>query len=124
MPRTYAVPMLPAQVRVLAVGLLDPTPARIAGDVEHRRERVAGADGEQLLADHVSHSLDEVDVPRRGEADRLREHRGVPGAVPADRLLVHDHRDAEPGALDDRRWMSFISAALSAGAARSTRRCG
>ena len=40
-----------AQDGILAVGLLDPPPPGVAGDVEDRREGEAGADGHHLLAD-------------------------------------------------------------------------
>ena len=32
------------------------------------------------------------------ESDRLREHRGVAGAIPAEGFLVHHDRDSQPGA--------------------------
>ena len=62
------------EVRILAVRLLDAAPARITGDVEHRCERLAGTDRDELLPDHVSDLAHELLVPRRREPDRLREH--------------------------------------------------
>ena len=89
------------EVRILAVGLLDAAPARIARHVEHRRERLARAGGEHLLADHARDGLDERGIPRGREADRLRKHGGVAGAEAADGFLVDDRRNAEPCVLHE-----------------------
>ena len=89
------------EIRRLAVGLLDPAPARVARDVEHRRERVPGAGRHHLLADHDADALDQLGIPRRGEPDRLRELGRVARAQPGGALLVHDRRDPEPRVLDE-----------------------
>ena len=88
------------EVRVLAVGLLDAAPTRVARDVEHGRERLARADRDELLPDHVGDLGDQLLVPRRREPDRLREHRRTARAVAAGRLLVDDDRDAKARLLD------------------------
>ena len=60
------------EVRVLAVGLLDPAPPRVARDVEDRAQRVAGAGRQHPPADRAGHPADEVGVergrPRRSTA--------------------------------------------------------
>ena len=61
----------------------------------------AGAGRDHLLADDAADALDEVGIPGGGEADRLRELRGVAGAQSGGALLVNDRRDAEPGVLDE-----------------------
>ena len=66
---------LGAEVRVLAVGLLDATPARVAGDVEDRCQGVARPGREHPPADRIGHPADEVRVERRGRSDRLLEAR-------------------------------------------------
>ncbi len=88
------------EVRVLAVGLFDASPTRVARDVEHGRERLARADGDELLPDHVGDLGDERLVPRRGQPDRLREHRRTTGAVTAGRLLVDDDGDTKARLFD------------------------
>src|SRR5690606_11630788 len=83
----------PAEVRVLAVRLLAPAPARIAEDVDVRRPerdtlilaRFAGAAqsimelGASLVGDHAGDLPDQVDVPCRAEAGRLRKDGRDPG---------------------------------------------
>ena len=89
----------PDEVGILAVGLLDPSPAGVAGDVEHRRQRVAGADRHHLGPDDVGHLGDQRLVPGRGQADGLGELGRIAGAVAGHALLVDHHRDAQPGPL-------------------------
>ena len=89
------------EVRVLAVGLLDPAPARVAGDVEDRGERVAGAGQQHPPADRGGHRRDDVGVEARGGADRLLEARRRPGDEAVEALLVDDRRDPEPRLLDE-----------------------
>ena len=89
------------QVRVLAVGLLDAAPARIARDVDDRRQHVLHAAGARL--------------PRRDREDlldQLRDRTWPPSAIACgklvaagadeavQRLLVHQRRDAEARLLD------------------------
>ena len=88
------------RVRILAVGLLDPAPARIARHVEHRRERMPGTGREHPSPDRRRHRLDELGIPGRRRADRLLEARRVAGHQAVQRFLVDDRRDAEPRLLD------------------------
>ena len=89
------------QDRVLAVGLLDPAPSGVSGDVEHRCERLTRPDREHLGADVRRDVVDQRRVPGRRQPDRLRELHRVAGAEPADRFFVDDRRDAEPGLVDE-----------------------
>jgi len=99
-PADIGHPERAAEDRILPVRLLDPSPARVAGHVQDGRQRQSGADGEHLVPDHAGHRLDQGRVPGGGEAERLREDRGVALAEAAYRLLVHDDRDTQPGPLD------------------------
>ena len=77
-------------VRVLAVGLLRPTPRRMAQHVDAHRAGEVRADGPQLPTDGVADPLLELRVPRRAASHRHRE---------AGR--VADHRAARPVAEPD-----------------------
>ena len=85
------------EVRVFAVGLLEPAPARITADVEHRRQALVGTDRAHLAADRVGDRAVVLRPERRGDTDRLREHRGLARHQTRTDLLVDDGRDAEPG---------------------------
>ncbi len=86
---------LGADMRVLAIGLLDAAPARVAGHVDHRRQRqvrtagahLAGGDGEDLLG--------QLGVEGRGQGDGLREAGRVTGDIAVQGLVVHQQRDAQ-----------------------------
>jgi hypothetical protein len=103
----------PGQVRVLAIGLLPSAPAGVTIDVDVRRPQgqaliaawIAVADGIELgpgfdrhcLADPAHQAL----VPRRGQADGLREHRGRAVAGQAVQALVPPLVAADP---EPRNW--------------------
>ncbi len=88
------------QIGVLAIGLLDPAPARIARDVDHRGEREVRAACAHLARGDREDLLLKLGIPRAGERDRLREAGRAGGDITVQRLLVHDQGDAEPGLLD------------------------
>jgi hypothetical protein len=98
----------PRQDRVLSVGFFEPAPARVASDVEDGRQALAGTDGHKLAAYRVGHFLDHVRIPAARQAERLRERRGVAGAITGDGLLVHDHGDPETRSPDD-RLLDFVN---------------
>ena len=83
------------QVGVLAVGLLDAPPARVARDVEDRRQALVGAHRAQLAREAARERLDQLRIPRGREADRLREAHRVARDEPVQALLVDDGRDAQ-----------------------------
>ena len=89
------------EVGVLAHGLLDPAPAVVAHDVEHRREALVHADRRHVPPDRGGHPLDQVGVERRPPGDRRRVDRGAEGREPGQALLVDQRRDAQPGAVED-----------------------
>ena len=91
---------LGGEVRVLAVGLFDPAPARVARDVEDRAQGVAGAGRQHPPADRAGHPADEVGVERGPGADRLLEARRVQREQAVERFLVDDGRDPETRLLD------------------------
>ena len=88
------------EVRILAVGLLGPPPARVAHDVEHRREPLVGARLPHLDPDPVGHRSVQVRLEGAGDADRLRVHRRAASHQAGADLLVDDRRDAKPRPLD------------------------
>ena len=85
-----------AQIGILAERLLDPAPARIAGDVHHRRQRQMHAPRPHLAGDHRLHLAHQRAVETAGHADRHREHGRVGRHIAVQRLLVKQHRNAEP----------------------------
>ena len=89
------------EIRVLAVRLLDATPARIAPDVEDRAQGMSCAGHQHPPADGRGDLADERSVERGGGADRLLEARRGPRQQPVQALLVDDGRDAEPRLLDE-----------------------
>ena len=88
------------EVRVLAVGLLGPSPARVAHDVEHGRQPLMGARLPHLDPDPVGHRSVQVRLEGAGDPDRLRVHRRATSHQAGADLLVDDGRDAQPRALD------------------------
>ena len=89
------------EVRVFPVGLLDPAPAWVARDVEHRCERLAGAGQQHPPTDRRCHRRDGIGVEARRSPDRLLETGCLRGQQPMEALLVDDGRDPEPGAVDE-----------------------
>ena len=87
---------------VLPVALLQPSPSRVSGDVQHRGQAVARPDGEQLAAHGPRDRFDQGWVPTAGEAEGLGKDGRPPGAVAGQGLLMDDQRDAQAGALHDR----------------------
>ena len=87
------------EIRILAVGLLGPAPARVAHDVEHRRQALLGPRLPHLDPDPVRHCSVQLRLEGAGHPDRLRVHRGAAGHQTRADLLVHDGRDAQPRAL-------------------------
>jgi hypothetical protein len=87
------------QERVLAEGLVDPAPAQVAGDAQHRREGPVDAGRGDLDGGGPGDPLDQPGVPAGGHRELGREDRRAgPEAVPVDAVLGGDQRDAEPGA--------------------------
>ncbi len=89
----------PDQVGIFAVGLLDAAPARVAGDVHHRRQRDLRAPRTHLAGVDREDAGQQFRVPGAGQADGLREAGGLGRDVTVQPLLVHHHRNAEPGVL-------------------------
>ena len=87
-------------VRVLGDALVDPPPARVADDVEHRRQALVDAERAHRPADRAPISRHEVRVERRTPRQRRRERRRPPGRQPGQALLVHERRDAQPRLAD------------------------
>ena len=85
------------EVRVLADALVDPAPAGVADDVEHRGQALVDAELLHRAADGRGHLLDELGVERGAPRERRREGRRLPRCQSGQALLVHQRRDAQPG---------------------------
>ncbi len=66
-------PHLADEIRVLAIGLLDASPARIARHVDHRGQREVRAACAHLACRDGEDAFEQCGVPGAGERDRLRE---------------------------------------------------
>ena len=91
---------LRCQVRVLAEGFLDASPARIAADIDHRRERLAYPARAHLAAYDRIDAPDQLGIEAAGQTNRLREMRPIHGRIAVQSLLVKPHRYAEPCLLE------------------------
>ena len=85
------------QVRILAEGLLDPPPARVAHHIQHRRETLVCADGPHLPAHHGGHLACQLRLPGTGQPDDLWKNGCVACHVAGAAFLVHHGGDAEAG---------------------------
>ena len=88
------------QIGVLAIRLLNPSPALVAGDIDDRSQRQMDAAQAHLARGDVEHVLEQFGVPGRGQADGLREAGRVRRDIAVQRLLVEEQRNAEAGFLD------------------------
>ncbi len=90
------------QMRILAEGLFDPSPARVAHHIQHRREALMCADGPHLRAHHPGHRARQLRLPGAGQADDLREDGRVARHVAGAAFLVHHGGDAEAGFVEQK----------------------
>ncbi len=89
------------QVGVLADGLLGPSPARVPGHVEDRRQALVNAGRPHAGADARGHLADQPGVEGRAPGQRRRDDGGRPGGEAGQAFLVRHRRDAEPARRDD-----------------------
>ncbi|MGX1476851.1 UNVERIFIED_CONTAM: hypothetical protein RKD50_005659 [Streptomyces canus] len=89
------------QIRVLADRLLDPSPARVADDVQNGGQTLVDTDRAQVAADGAGHLLDQAGVPARAPGERDRIGGGPPGGEAGQALLVGQCRDAETARFGD-----------------------
>ena len=82
------------EVRVLGDALVDPSPPRVADDVEHGCESLVDAQRPHRLPDRGAHPLDQLRIERRAPGERRGKGRRLPGREPGQALLVHDGGDA------------------------------
>src|SRR4029450_13727488 len=82
------------EMGILAEGLLEAAPPRVATDGEHRTETLVRARDAHLHADRVRELFDEIGLPGAREPDRLGKHGRVPGHQTGADLLVDDRGDA------------------------------
>ncbi len=88
------------QVGILPVGLLEASPARVTGDVQHGRQALAGAGRPEVPPDAPGDPLHQLRVPGGGLPDGLGEAGRVAGHHAVQALLVDDGRDAQACLLD------------------------
>ena len=81
------------QIRIFAVGFLDPAPARIARHVHDRRERLVRAAGARFLGGHGEKRFHQTGIERRAQADGL----GKAGAAHRRRGRAGIPRGTSPG---------------------------
>lgn len=84
-----------AEERILAGALDDAAPARVARDVDHRRERPVDAGRARLAGRDGRRALGVLRVPARRLGERHREH----GAVAVDDVEAIQQRDLQAGLL-------------------------
>ena len=103
------------ELGILAVGLLQPPPAGVSGDVEDRRQGEAGADRSDLPPDRRGHLLDQLGIPRGGQADRLGE-RVAPGPISPDSASSWASAGMPRRVRSSRnRWMRSLASAAGPG---------
>ena len=89
------------EVRILAVRFLDAAPARVAGHVDHRRQRLMRAARAGFGRGHREDAAHQVRIERGAQPDRLRKTRGIERRVAVQALFVKNHGDAQPALLDE-----------------------
>ena len=87
------------KVGILAEGLFDPAPARIARDVDNRGEDQMDAARADLASNQVVDLADEIGIPGAGQANGLRKSRRVFRRETVKRLLMEEDGNAETGVL-------------------------
>jgi len=81
-----------AEIGILACPLQGATPARIAGDVDHRRKGPVDAGSRSLPPTPIGGLLDQLGIPARGLAERKRKI----GREAMDRVEPDDQWDLQP----------------------------
>ena len=88
------------EVRIFTVGFLGSAPARVARQIEHRREGLLDSGGRHLIGGGVEHAIDQRRVPGAGQSQSLWEAGGAVRHKPVQRLALEDLRDTQAGLLD------------------------
>ena len=85
------------QVRVLAERLVDPAPAQVPGDAQHRGERPVDPGRRDLDRGRTGDPLEQRGIPGAGHAELGREDgRARPERVAVDAVVGGQQRNAEP----------------------------
>ena len=79
--------------RIFAVGLLDPRPARLTGQVDDRAVAHRRTLRTEFRPDGLPHFLHQRRVPSRGQADACRENRRPDGHMAVGHLFVEKDRN-------------------------------
>ena len=84
---------------ILSVGLFGSSPARIACDIEHRRENLSRSARPGLIANRIEDLLHECWIPGRSETQSLWKARAAVLHVSVQCLSRKDHRNSQAGLL-------------------------
>ena len=91
-------PELTDQHRILAERLVDPAPAQIAGDAQHRGERPMNPGRRHLHGGDPGRPLDQIGIPRARHRQLGREDRGPrPEGISVDAVVPDQQGYAEAG---------------------------
>ena len=85
------------KIRILSIGFLGPSPARVAGDVQHRRKDVMRAACPHLARYNTKHTPVQFRIPGARQPNRLGEAGGIMSHVSMQTFADPERRDAQPG---------------------------
>ena len=105
------------QIRIFSICFFDASPARIARDVDDRREHELHATSANLASDDGEDALGQCRVPSARECYRLREMSGAQRGVTMQALFVEQHRNAQARVahgmalhgIDQRHGLAFVA---------------
>ena len=83
------------QIGIFSIGFLGAPPARVAGQVQHRRKDIVCASGPHLFCHNFEHPPVQVGIPGTGQPDRLREAGRFVGHVTVQAFPDPQRRDAQ-----------------------------
>src|SRR5215472_18373862 len=89
------------EIWVFTVGLFRPAPARLAPQIQYRRETLLRATGPNFSGSRTEDVMNQVRVPGGSKPDRRRERSALQGCVAVQAFFMEDDRDAEPRFLLD-----------------------
>ena len=89
------------QVGILPEGFVGTSPSGIPGDVDNRTHGRGDAHGPALLANNSAHLGGQLRFPGGGQVGHRGEQRAAGARVAAEVFALEDHRNAQPGFLDE-----------------------
>ena len=109
------------QKRIFAIGLFGASPTRIARDVEHRRENLAGTGRSRFISRSGKDLVHQFRIPRARQAQRLRKTGAAVLHESVQRFSHEQRRNAEPCLLLQ---IALHAVAQDGGLARGERQIG